>query len=113
MIVAFALLNAILRIAITLTVVFKLLRYGHLLNQAERVGLAVAGSGSFLTLAPIWDVHRQGTPYDSWAGILLACGFLLYMFGRLSRHIRHDRNNRAQVELTQAELRARRKVMGD
>lgn len=113
MIVAFALFNAILRIAITLTVVFKLLRYGHLLNQAERVGLAVAGSGSFLTLAPIWDVYREGTPYDIWAGVLLAFGFLLYMLGRLSRHIRHDRNNRAQVELSRAEILAMRKARGE
>lgn len=92
------LLSALLRLTLTVLVTYKLARWGHMLNQVERAGLGFIGGSAFMTIPVILDRYREGTPFDVWAGMLFTLGVTLYLLGRLSRHIRHERRNAEAVE---------------
>ena len=90
--------SAFLRFLLTLLVTYKLARWGHMLNQTERCGLGLIGGSSFMTIPVILDRYKDGTPFDVWAGLLFTLGVTLYLLGRLSRHVRHEKRNLDAVE---------------
>ncbi len=91
-------LNTLGRLLLTLIVVVKITRFRDTMNAVERVSLGIMGSGSFLTIAVIWE--RTGSPFEGWATTLLTFGAFGFLIGRTLRDWKHDGNNRAA--LTQA-----------
>lgn len=85
--------SAFLRCVLTMLVVYKLLWWGHMLNHLERIGLGLVGGSAFMTIPVILDAHKDGTPFDVWAGIVFTVGVIMYLIGRLSRHIKHEKRN--------------------
>lgn len=85
----YALLNSVLRLALTGMLTFKLIRYQDTFNPLERAGMGLMGGSSLLTVAIIMDVGKHGTPFDGWAGSVLTLGALIYFTGRMMRH-RHS-----------------------
>lgn len=105
-----AILSAVFRALLFSVVTYKLIFWQQMLNRLEAFGLGLIGGSSFLTIPVILDVHKEGTPFDGWAGILLSAGMSSYLIGRLTRHIRHQRRNREAVEQSRARLEARGKL---
>ena len=99
------LINSVARIGIMLIVVYKLTRYRERFICPERIGLSMAGGAGFLTIPSIWSVDQS--PFEGWAAALFALGFFIYLCGRLSRNIRHERNNRAAIAAAQARFERR------
>lgn len=95
---ALIIMSAVLRLVLTALITYKLLFWAHMLNQCERIGLGMMGGSGFLTIPVILDAHKEGTPFDTWAGMLFTIGVITYLCGRLSRHIRHQRQNAAALE---------------
>ena len=91
-------LAALLRFVLVALVAYKVARWGYMLNCVERYGLGIIGGSAFLTIPVILDAHGEGTPFDTWSGVLLSLGIILYLGGRLSRHIRHEHNNELAKE---------------
>lgn len=75
--------SALVRLAIAGLVTFKLVWRFHRLGCLERMGLALFGGSSLLTVAPI--LLRQDTPYDDWTGLTFGLGVALYLLGKLIR----------------------------
>lgn len=96
------LFSAFLRFSLTALVVYKLGWWGHMLNQMERVGLGLMGGSAFMTIPVILDTHKDGTPFDVWAGILFTLGVITYLMGRLSRHIKHEKRNGDAIKQARA-----------
>lgn len=97
-------LNSVLGILVAGMIAHKLLNYADMLNPAERIGLGMQGGAAVLTLAVRWDIDNLGTPFTGWSTTLWLVGLLIYMVGRLSRHVRHRRNNKLQAKMTRSEL---------
>lgn len=95
--IAWDILNSLARLAITVILIWKLVRFPTLFNTLERYGMAVAAGCSVLTITVIWEGERS--PFDGWATTLFSGGVLLYFIGRTSRHWRHEANNRKQIEM--------------
>lgn len=53
----------------------------------ERVGMGIAGGGSIMTLPIVY--LQQPTPFDGWAGTVLALGTLVFVTARGFRALRH------------------------
>jgi len=64
------------------------------LSHSERAGLALTGSGSFLTIGVIWEGHDS--PFDGWATTIITYGMVLFLWGYGTRKIDHWRRNTAQ-----------------
>lgn len=99
-------LNSLVRMAIALIVVYKLVAYGENLNRWERGGLCLAGACGLLTIPSIWKV--SASPFEGWGATLFAIGILIYFIGRLIRLHRHDMANREMVRRAQEHLEARK-----
>lgn len=108
MIPAEIIIAATLRLLLTVLVIYKLMRWGHMLIQIERFGLGIIGGSAFMTVPVILDAKRYGTPFDTWAGVLFTLGVTVYLIGRLSRHIRHERANDAMAARHEARMAGRR-----
>lgn len=91
-------LSLILRLTLTGCIAYELVRYGPMLNAGERFGLGLAGGSAFMTLAVIQDVEREGTPFDTWAGMLFSLGLAVYLIARQLRLHRHEKANQEAVE---------------
>jgi hypothetical protein len=101
-------LNTLGRLLLTLIVVVKITRFRDTMNAVERVSLGVMGSGSFLTIAVIWE--RTGSPFEGWATTLLTFGAFGFLIGRTLRDWKHDDTNRAGIAAAAAHFRERRKL---
>lgn len=99
--IAWDILNSLARLAITVILVWKLIRYPLLFNAWERYGMAIAAGCSVMTVTVIWEGVRS--PFDGWATTLFTAGMLLYFIGRMTRHPRHQHNN--ELQLKQGRLR--------
>ncbi len=99
--------SAFLRCVLTTLVIYKLLWWGHMLNHLERIGLGLVGGSAFMTIPVILDAHRDGTPFDVWAGIVFTVGGIAYLLGSLSRHIKHERRNNEALEQARAHFTGR------
>lgn len=78
------------------------------LNSAERAGLGLAGSGSFLTIGVIWE--GPDSPFDGWATSLLTFGLAIFLAGYGSRKLRHWRRSSEQVRQSREYLKSRGKL---
>ena len=78
------------------------------LNEAERIGLGLMGSGSFLTIGIIWEGHDS--PFDGWATSILTYGIALFLTGYGHRRFRHWRRNMAQYRQSRDYLKSRGKL---
>ena len=88
-------LNSLFRLGIAAILIWKLVRFPGLFNGLERYGMSLAAGSSLLTITVIWDGQRS--PYDGWATALFSLAILIYFTGRMTRHWRHEANNRAQL----------------
>lgn len=88
-------LNSLFRLAIAAILIWKLVRFPGLFNPLERYGMSLAAGSSLLTITVIWDMQRS--PFDGWATALFSLAVLVYFVGRMTRHWRHEANNRAQL----------------
>lgn len=88
-------LNSLARVAIAAILLWKLIRFPGLFNPLERYGMSIAAGTSLLTITVIWKLERS--PFDGWANTVFSFAILLYFTGRMSRHWRHEANNRAQI----------------
>jgi hypothetical protein len=93
--IAWDILNSLARLAITIILVWKLVRFPGLFNAWERNGMAIAAGCSLMTVTVIWDGQRS--PFDGWATTLFSIGVLIYFTGRMMRHWRHERANIEQL----------------
>lgn len=87
--------NSLLRLALAVILVWKVLRFNPLFNTFERWGQSIMGGTSLLTITVIWDLQRS--PFDGWATTLFTLGALMYFIGRMTRHWRHEKANLAQI----------------
>ena len=97
---AWMLMNSLARLGIMLIVVYKLTRYRHRFICPERVGLSLAGGAGFLTIPVIWTAAE--TPFEGWASAIFALGVFIYLCGRMSRTLKHERANKQAVEQARA-----------
>ena len=88
-------LNSLFRLAIAAILIWKLCRFPGLFNALERYGMSIPAGTSVLTITVIWEGQRS--PYDGWANSLFSLAILIYFAGRMTRHWRHEANNRAQL----------------
>lgn len=88
-------LNSVGRLGLTIVAIVLITRYRDMLSWPERVGLGMAGAGSFLTIAVIWE--RTESPMDGWATSVLTYGALL-AWGALAwrKHV-HTVNNERHI----------------
>lgn len=93
-------INAAGRIILTGIVIYKVTQFREMANGAERLGLGMMGSGSFLTVPII--LYKNQNPFEGWAITLLTMGAILLLLGRTYRDHRHWRaNKRAQLAAAQ------------
>lgn len=104
---AFTVLNAIVRLIIMGLIAYKLMCFHEMLNRPERLGLGICGGTGFLTIPVIFAQGDYRTPFDGWASALFSIGFLIYLIGRTSRHIRHQRENDRAIEAARAHIERR------
>lgn len=93
--IAWDILNSLARLLLAGILIYKLTRFPHLFNVLERWGQAIGAGTSVLTITVIWEGQRS--PFDGWATALFSIAMLLYFAGRMSRHWRHEQNNRLQL----------------
>lgn len=94
--IAWDIINSLARLAIGVILVWKLMRFGRVLNVWERHGMSVAAGCSVLTIPVIWEMQRS--PFDGWASSIFSMAILSYFFGRWIRLRNHERNNTLQLQ---------------
>lgn len=100
--------NSVGRLLLTVVAILLITRLRHVLNAYERVGLGLAGAGSFLTIGVLWE--RHGSPFEGWATTLLTYGALMAWCGFAWRKLRHDQDNAEAVRRSRAYLEGRGKL---
>jgi hypothetical protein len=99
------------RLLFSLMLGWVLIRVGHMLNLAERIGIGLMGGAGFMTTAVILDYETaHGTPFDVWAGALFTVGGWLFFSGFVHRKMGHERRNDEAMRQAQAHLQARGKL---
>lgn len=98
------------RFLYSMLLAWVLIRVGHMLNVAERVGIGLMGGCGLMTTAVILDNDAHGTPFDVWAGAGFTVGGALFFSGFVFRKLRHDHANEAQKAIAKAHLRKRGKL---
>jgi len=99
--------NSLGRLIVTVvaTIIVTVLR--DELNESERIGLGLMGSGSFLTIGIIWEGHDS--PFDGWATSIMTYGIALFLLGYGHRRLRHWRRNTEQYRQSRDYLKSRGK----
>jgi hypothetical protein len=95
-----AVLNVVASLIVAVIVAFKLCRWPDKFTPMERVGMALVGAGSLMTVGPI--ISFAPTPFEDWSATLLRGGCAIYFIGRMLRH-RHL--NAAAVRQARSHLR--------
>jgi hypothetical protein len=108
MILAFV--SATLRVLLILIIVRLITRLERVLSWREKTGAGIMGGSGFLTLAVILDVHKEGTPFDVWAGLLFSLGASLFFWGFMDRKLGHERRNDEAKEQARLHLAGRGKL---
>lgn len=101
-------LNTFGRLILTAVAFLLITQLRHMLNLAERTGLGMMSSGSFLTIGVIWEGVRS--PFDGWSVTLLTYGSILFLSGFAYRKLRHDTANRIQRRAAARHLQSRGKL---
>ena len=91
--IVLAFISAVFRIAVVGFAIVLITRLNHILTWRERTGAGVIGGSGFLTIAVILDVGREGTPFDTVAGLMLSLGLALFFWGFMDRKLGHERRN--------------------
>jgi len=91
-------MSAAARLALCIVIARLLMRLGHILNAAERIGAGLMGGSGLMTVPVILDVHSDGTPFDVWAGVVFTIGGLMFFSGFMHRKLGHERKNEEAVE---------------
>lgn len=86
------------RAAVAGFIVYGLTRFHEGLGLPERVGAGLIGGSALMTIPIVFDVDKNGTPFDVWAGTVSAVGILVFIVGRLIRLRKHANNNQAQID---------------
>jgi len=94
--IAWDILNSLLRLATTVILIWKLTNFHVLLNAWERNGMALGAAGSIMTIPVIFQSDQSS--YSGWSTTVFGIGIFMYFFGRYLRLRNHDRNNRAAIE---------------
>lgn len=100
--------SSVLRVGLTMLVIYKLAWFRDASNMAERIGLGMLGGCSFLTVPSIWD--RAASPFDGWSTTVMSAGVLLFVGGRTFRDRKHAMRNEEQTNQARAYLQARGKL---
>lgn len=100
-------INALLRLSLTILCIYKLAQFREQANLCERIGIGMMGGGSFMTIGII--LEGPMSPFDGWATSVLTAGIVLLVAGRTWRDLQHDRNNRRQLIASQAWMKGRGK----
>jgi hypothetical protein len=74
-------------------------------NKPELMGMGLMAGSVLMTIPVLWT--HGPTPFDYWTTGMLRFGAVLYFFGRLTRHMRHYRNNDAMVSQARRLARSR------
>jgi hypothetical protein len=107
----FAIANTIARLFLTAFITVVINVYADDLSKTERMGLALLGGSSFMTIGPVWGSYqRVQTPYDQWSGFFMTVGCLVFAGGRMWRLHRHRLRNRQQRDASRRYLEARGKL---
>lgn len=109
-IILFAILNSVFRLAVAVILIYKLLFFRDNFNHLERAGLSFGAGTALLTIPVIFDINKIGTPMDGWAGALFTFAMFLYFLGRLRRLIRHAAANEEMNQMAREHLRERGKL---
>lgn len=89
----FDLVNSLLRAAVTVLLVCKLVNFYDLFKVSERLGMGLIAGSSLMTIPTIWaDTPGYGA-FDGWSTTIMTFGVLLYFAGRMMRHLDHKRRN--------------------
>lgn len=102
---AWDIINALLRLSLTILCIYKLAQFREQANLCERTGIGMMGGGSFMTIGII--VEGPMSPFDGWATTVLTMGIVLLVAGRTWRDLQHDRNNRRQLAISQSWMKGR------
>jgi hypothetical protein len=105
-----AVLNAAACISLTVLVTGTMMAFRDQFIWVERLGIGLMGGSSFLTIAPLVDLSRDGTPFDAWPSFLLKIGCIMLFSGRLYRLLRHEQANILQKRFAAEHLAARGKA---
>ncbi len=106
----FAVLNMLLRAVLTLCTIYCIIRFGTRMNFPERMGAGVVGGASIMTIPMIYDIYKQGTPFDGWATSLITFGCISIFVGLMQRARAHERRNEEAVEQARKHLEGRGKL---
>lgn len=101
------LLSAFLRLMLSCVIAHMLTRVAHMLNARERIGAGLMGGAALMTVPVILDVNKEGTPFDTVAGLLFTFGAILFFRGFVRRKLGHERRNEEAVEQARSHLAAR------
>lgn len=88
-------LNTLARVLLAAIFLYKIYRFPNLFNDFEMWGMGIGAGSSLLTITVIWAGQRS--PYDGWSTTVFSFAMLCYFTGRMTRHWRHEANNRAQI----------------
>lgn len=106
--IAFTIINACGRLMLTVIVVLILSMFRERLNIAQRLGLGLAGGGSFLTAPVILQPYQ--TPFEGWAVGLLTWGMVIFLSASGMRYRKHSVLNDEQVRRSREYLKSRGKL---
>lgn len=93
-------------ILVVLVIPFLIL-FPEQFRLGQRIGLALAASGS-LMMVPILYMGRGQTPFDGWASLMETVGLCIYLWGTSHRLYKHHWGNMLQVRSMERELKDRR-----
>ena len=94
-------LNAVLSVAVTICIVFVLVRYIHCYNLVERLGHGLAGAASFISIFKHLGYAALIAPYNQGYQLLWRVGWVLFLAGKVWRLEHHRRANANAVQQAQ------------
>lgn len=105
--IALAVVSIALRLIVVALACVLITRLHDILNWRERTGAGIFGGAGFLTIGVIADVNKEGTPFDTVAGLVMSIGLALFLWGFLDRKLGHERRNRQQKEAAEQHFRSK------
>jgi hypothetical protein len=103
-------INTLLSLVLSAMLIHKLVNWRDNFIPLERIGMGLMAGSVLMTIPVIWT--HGPTPFDTWTTTVLRLGAVLYFAGRLSRHMRHFRNNATMASQARARQLAKSKDIG-
>lgn len=98
-------LSSLFRLGIMVAAVVMLTQFRENFKPLERFGLSLGAGAGFLTIPAIW--RMEPNPFEYWSVALFGAGIFLFISVQLQRHFRHQRVNRAQIEIARRHFEGR------